>query len=291
MTAALCLDGKAVAKQIESNIKRRVESLKRPPHLVAINASTEPASDIYVGHKQRACERVGIRSTLVKMRQPATLSGLRQTIQDYNLNDGVDGILVQLPLPFDPGPVFDAISPKKDVDVSNPHNVGLLLQGRPRFLTCTPHGIQHLLRYYDIGVQGRKVVVINSSNIVGKPLFALLVNDGATVTICNHHTPPAMLKQACLASEIVVVAVGIPGFLTADMVSSNAVVVDVGITRRDGKIYGDVDFENVSKVVRAITPVPGGVGPMTVAMLLQNTVEAAEQRSMTSDFTSVCPPL
>jgi methylenetetrahydrofolate dehydrogenase (NADP+)/methenyltetrahydrofolate cyclohydrolase len=203
--------------------------------------------------------------------------GLLQEIKAHNNDPEVDGILVQLPLPVDPGSVFDAIDPAKDIDVFNPTNVGMLLQGRPRFLTCTPNGIRHLLRYYNIPVQGRKVAVINSSNIVGKPLFALLVNDGATVTICNHHTPPELLKQVCLGSEIIVVAVGIPGFLTADMVTPDSVVVDVGITRRDGKILGDVDYEPVSRVVKAITPVPGGVGPMTVAMLLENTTLAAER--------------
>jgi len=286
--AALYLDGKTVAKQIEADIKRRVQNLSRPPHLVAINASTEPASDIYIAHKQRACERVGIISTLVKMAQPShdiLKWGLWREIKIHNEDENIDGILVQLPLPFDPGDILDAIDPAKDIDVFNPINVGLLLQGRPRFLTCTPHGIRHLLRHYEIPVQGRKVAVINSSNIVGKPLFALLVNDGATVTICNHHTPPDLLKQVCLASEIIVVAVGIPGFLTVDMVTPDSVVVDVGITRRDSKILGDVDFEKVSKVVRAITPVPGGVGPMTVAMLLENTTLAAEKRQMKGDFT------
>jgi methylenetetrahydrofolate dehydrogenase (NADP+)/methenyltetrahydrofolate cyclohydrolase len=277
MMSALCLDGKVVAKQIEVNIKRRVQALSRPPHLVAINASNDPASDVYVGHKQRACERVGIRNTLVKMNALDPDWGLLQEIKAHNNDPEVDGILVQLPLPVDPGSVFDAIDPAKDIDVFNPTNVGMLLQGRPRFLTCTPNGIRHLLRYYNIPVQGRKVAVINSSNIVGKPLFALLVNDGATVTICNHHTPPELLKQVCLGSEIIVVAVGIPGFLTADMVTPDSVVVDVGITRRDGKILGDVDYEPVSRVVKAITPVPGGVGPMTVAMLLENTTLAAER--------------
>lgn len=273
----LFLDGKAAAKEIEDDIKRRVKLLERPPHLVAFNASEDPAAEIYIGHKRRACDRVGIRSTMEVL--PPVKWRVLQRIKDCNYDDDVDGILVQLPLPFDPSDIFDMIAPEKDVDVFHPSNVGLLLQGRPRFLTCTPNGIKHLLDFYGIGVRGKKVAVINSSNIVGKPLFALLVNDGATVTICNHHTPPDLLKQVCLASEIIVVAVGIPGFLTADMVTSNAVVVDVGITRVDGKILGDVDFPNVSKVVRAISPVPGGVGPMTVAMLLENTTLAAEERS------------
>jgi len=285
MMGALSLDGKAVAKQIETDIKRRVQSLSRPPCLVAINASNDPASNIYIGHKRKACDRVGIKSIPVNMNalDSAVLKwGLLTEIEKCNADPDVDGILVQLPLPIDSGEIFDAISPEKDVDVFNPINVGMLLQGRPRFLTCTPHGIRHLLRHYGIPVQGRKVAVINSSNIVGKPLFALLVNDGATVTICNHHTPPELLKQVCLASEIIIVAVGIPGFLTVDMVTSQSVIVDVGITRRDSKILGDVDYEPVSKVVKAITPVPGGVGPMTVAMLLENTTLAAERRSLYS---------
>lgn len=243
---------------------------------------------MYVTKKRKACEEVGIESRLMKL-FPGGVGGWMDPMRvllehlDFLNNDRtVNGILVQLPLPkgLDQYRVFDRIDPKKDVDVFHPENVGLLLQGRQRFVSCTPAGIQELLARSGVEIAGKKVCIINRSDIVGKPLNALLVqnadNANATVCLCHDYTPAARLKEVCLRSDIIVVAVGKPNFLTADMVPEGAVVVDVGINRAPGqkKIVGDCDFDAVSEKASYISPVPGGVGPMTVAMLLKNTLMA-----------------
>lgn len=289
MTAKL-LDGNAVAEQIRAETAAAVDrwhrvECQRPPSLVVVLCSDDPASEIYVQRKRLACSEVGITDDIVRPfdgRKP-TMDRLLGVLDELNDDPAVDGVLVQLPLPepLDRYAVFDRLDPLKDVDVFSPANVGLLLQGRPRYVPCTPAGVQQLLVRSGVEIEGKRVVVVNRSDVVGKPLHALLVQDrrgaNATVTVCHDHTPPPLLKEACLAADIVVVAVGKPGFLTADMVSPGAAVVDVGINRTgQRRVVGDVDFAAVAEKAAWISPVPGGVGPCTVAMLLHNVVQAYE---------------
>ncbi len=288
---AKLIDGKAIATKIRKDIAFRVELFKNKYHitptLAVILASEDPASQVYVRHKQKACEQVGIKSLLITPYTKSTdcaFERLKEEIIKLNNNTAVHGILCQLPLPKTlqkyTTAVFDLISPLKDVDVFHPTNVGLMVQNRPRFLPCTPQGIQKMLEYSGISLDGKQVVVINRSDIVGKPLSSMLIQDteggNATVTVCHDRTKPKELKKITLTADIIVVAVGIPQFLSVDMVSPGAVVIDVGITRVGKKIVGDVDFVPVSEIASAISPVPGGVGPMTVTMLLENTLKAAE---------------
>jgi methylenetetrahydrofolate dehydrogenase (NADP+)/methenyltetrahydrofolate cyclohydrolase len=302
---AILLDGNKLSDEIRAEIKCEIDSrkinghwhtthshweVKPAPCLAVVLCSQDPASEVYVRRKQEACKAVGINSFVTRPFESGLenwynpMGHLLELIEWMNNEDAIQGILVQLPLPepLCKYKVFDAICPMKDVDVFSPENVGLLLQGRPRFVPCTPAGIQELLSRNKIPIKGKKVCIINRSDIVGKPLKALLVQDNeyanATVTMCHDNTPPDRLKEVCLASDIIVVAVGKQNFLTEDMVPEGAVVVDVGINRVEGtkKIVGDVDYERVLPKVSAITPVPGGVGPMTVTMLLRNTVKAQE---------------
>lgn len=280
------LDGVAIAADICSEIKIEIANYKVPPCLAVVLCSTDPASEIYVRKKQEACNRVGIQNFLIKPfpdgieKHLDPMADLISLIDRLNKDQSVHGILVQLPLPgpLETARIFDAINPLKDVDVFSPTNVGLLLQGRPRFIPCTPQGIQELLTRSGVQIAGKQVAIINRSDIVGKPLSALLMQDhgaaNATVITCHDKTPPERLKQICLSSEIIVVAVGKPGFLTADMVSDGTVVIDVGINRLGKKIVGDVDFEAVSKKASWISTVPGGCGPCTVASLLKNVLIA-----------------
>lgn len=303
--AAEILDGNAVAKEIRADLRVEIDKRRhpavghsiKPPCLAVVLCSDDPASQVYVRKKQEACAEVGITSFLVKPFEGGVnnwfnpMGHLLRTIEWLNDDDSVHGILVQLPLPvgFDQKLVFDRINPLKDVDVFSPENVGLLMQGRQRFVPCTPAGVQELLSRHGISLDGKHVTIINRSDIVGKPLHALLSQDGsaanATCTLCHDHTLPWMLKEMCLRSQIVIVAVGKPGFLTADMVCDKAVVVDVGINRlENGKLVGDCDYEAVRDKAAWITPVPGGVGPMTVAMLLRNTLQA--QKLQGSNLTA-----
>jgi methylenetetrahydrofolate dehydrogenase (NADP+)/methenyltetrahydrofolate cyclohydrolase len=285
--AAQILDGKATSKIILEELRQRIGG-KFPPCLAVILCSTDPASQLYVRRKQNACHEVGIKSYLLQPSENVATAQqletyLLRTIRELNQNPGVNGILVQLPLPYgaDAMKVFDVIDPIKDVDVFSPTNVGLLSQGRARYIPCTPHGISELLKRNGLSTEGKKVVVISRSNIVGKPLGSLLIQDthNATVTICHDRTPPELLRNVCHSADIVVVGVGKPGFLTEDMVAPGQIIIDVGTTRVNGKLMGDA-AAGVADVVDWITPVPGGVGPMTVAMLLQNTVEAYEQADL-----------
>jgi len=286
------IDGSKIAQELQKEIAAEVQDFQADtgvtPCLVVLLAGSDPASAVYVQRKRDACARVGIRSELYQpyigfSEGQKTLEGI---LCYLNEEPWCHGILVQLPLPspVNQYTIFDLINPDKDVDVFNPLNVGLLVQGRPRLKPCTPHGIQEMLRRSGIGIAGKKVVVINRSDVVGKPLSSMLLQDNdeyanATVTVCHNRTPPALLKEITRAADIIVVAVGIPGFLTADMVRAGQVVVDVGVNRLGGKkLVGDVDFAAVSKIVEAISPVPGGVGPMTVTMLLRNTLEAAKEQ-------------
>lgn len=287
MTARI-LDGKAIAAGIELEIAARVKAVREKgvlPTLVAVLVGDDPASQVYVRSKYKACERVGMGTRVITLPGSTTQLELLKLVQELNADAAVHGILVQLPLPkhIDTTIILDAVDPAKDVDAFHPHNVGLISQGRPRFLPCTPHGVMQILARSQIEVAGRHVVVLGRSDIVGKPMAMLLMakdgpggpgNCNATVTICHSRTKnlPDVLREA----DIVVAAIGVARFVTADMVKPGTVVVDVGINRVDGKLCGDVDFESVAKVAGAITPVPGGVGPLTIVMLLENTVRAAE---------------
>lgn len=285
MTAKI-IDGKTISEGIRNNLRNQVALFTEhnfQPCLAVVLVGNDPASKLYVKKKQDACEEVGIKSRLIEFvtNHMEMMEELEILAKDKNTH----GILVQLPLPkiewstdwlFE---VFSAIHPLKDVDVFNPENVGRLVQGRPRFLPCTPHGIQLMLKHSGIQVKGKHVVVINRSNIVGKPLSSMLIQDNdefdnATVTVCHNNTPSEQLTSIAQTADVIVVAVGIPNFLKVNMVKDGAVVIDVGISRVDGKIVGDVD-PSVLEVAGWVSPVPGGVGPMTVTMLLYNTLHAA----------------
>lgn len=283
MTATI-LDGKALARTIQLEIRDEVaefiENNSVTPCLAAVLVREDPASEIYVRNKRRACETTGIDSRLLRLPDSSTTDDLLELVQKLNKDDEVHGILVQLPLPpqIVEARVLQAVAPRKDVDVFHPENVGRLMQGRPRFLPCTPQGVQQLLLRSGIEIAGRHAVIVGRSDIVGKPLAAMLMQKGAggdaTVTVCHSRTRdlPAITRQA----DILVAAIGRAKFITADMVRPSAAVIDVGINRTDEGVVGDVDFAAVKEVAGAITPVPGGVGPLTVTMLLKNTLAAAK---------------
>ena len=291
MTAKI-LDGKAIAKQIQAEIKTEVAAFVEQsgvtPTLAAVLVGEDPASQVYVRNKERACKRAGLNSQLHRMSSDSTTEQVLAKVNALNDDPSVHGILVQLPLPeqVDSLLVLDAVDWRKDVDAFHPTNVGLISQGRPRFLPCTPHGIVQMLHRSGVTTEGKNVCVIGRSDIVGKPMALMLVQRSsamgsemanATVTMCHSRTPdlPSVTRQA----DIVIAAVGRANFVTADMVKPGAVVVDVGINRTDDGLVGDVDFEAVSEIASWITPVPGGVGPLTVTMLLRNTFSAAKQLS------------
>lgn len=286
---ALLLDGQALARQIQDELAIEVaefiENNGVVPSLAAVLVGDHPASEVYVRNKRLACERVGIESQLHRLPADANAEDLLALIGRLNKDKHeapVHGILVQLPLPrhIDSARILHAVSPLKDVDAFHPENVGLIVQGRPRFLPCTPHGIQQLLARSGVPVAGKHVVVVGRSDIVGKPMANMLLQRGqdATVTVCHSRTEnlPAVTRLA----DILIVAIGQPRLITADMVQPGAVVVDVGMNRVDGKLCGDVDFNSVREVASRITPVPGGVGPLTVTMLLHNTLTAARQSEL-----------
>ena len=283
MTAKI-LDGKQLAQQIRAELTEEViefiQNNSVVPCLAAVLVGEDPASEVYVRNKQRACEAVGIDSQLHRLDASVPSEELLTLVAKLNKDQAVHGILVQLPLPrqIDTCRVLIAINPAKDVDAFHPENVGRLVQGRPRFLPCTPQGVQQLLLRSEIEIAGRHVVVLGRSDIVGRPLSIMLSQRGpggdATVTLCHSRTPD--LAALTKTADILVVAIGRPKFVTADMVRPGAVVVDVGINRTADGVVGDVDFEAVREVAGAITPVPGGIGPLTIAMLLKNTLSAAE---------------
>lgn len=282
--SATIIDGKAIAAELRVQIGENAGALTVRtgvvPHLAAILVGDDPASAVYVRNKQRACEQAHIKSTLHKLPAETTQAELLQLIHQCNTDDAVHGILVQLPLPghIDELAVLDSVVAAKDVDAFHPENVGRIVQGRPRFLPCTPAGVQHLLKVSNIEVAGKHAVVLGRSEIVGKPMALLLMQRGAaadaTVTVC--HSKTQNLADITRTADILIAAIGRPKFVTAEMVKPGACVIDVGTNRVDDKLCGDVDFEAVKEIASAITPVPGGVGPMTIAMLLQNTVTAAE---------------
>ena len=277
--AARILDGKSLAAQVRMAVKREVEALAQRgirPGLAVVLAGEDPGSRVYVRNKVRACEETGVRSELYEL--PASVSEEALIDRVLALNDDADvhGILVQLPLPkqIDAQRVLETVSPAKDVDCFHAMNLGALLAGKPRMLPCTPAGVMRLLEHGAIPVMGSHAVVIGRSNIVGKPLALLLLQKDATVTICHSKTPD--LENVARSADILVAAVGRAKLVTARMVKPGACVIDVGVNRlRDGSLAGDVDFASVAEVAGAITPVPGGVGPMTIAMLLENCLRAA----------------
>ena len=274
------IDGKLVSASVRASVAAEVLSLKEQgiaPTLAVILVGNDPASAVYVKNKQKACIETGITPIQITMPEETAESELLAKIDELNADSTVHGILVQLPLPkhISEKNVIERISPKKDVDAFTHDSVGRIVEGKYSFLPCTPAGIMKLLEYYNVDIQGKECVIVGRSNIVGKPMALLMLNESGTVTVC--HSKTKNLSEVTKRADILVVAVGKAEFVTADMVKDGAVVVDVGINRMpDGKLKGDVEFEGVSKVASLITPVPGGVGPMTISMLMQNTVWAAK---------------
>ena len=278
------IDGKLVSQKTREKIKDEVKAFSEKfgyaPGLAVILVGNNPASAVYVRNKHKACLDIGITSYQIEMPEDTSEEELLKKIDELNTDDAVNGILVQLPLPkhISEEKVINRISPKKDVDAFHPENVGRIMIGNYTFLPCTPAGIIELLNYYNVDIAGKNCVVIGRSNIVGKPMALLLLEKHGTVTICHSRTKN--LAEITKNADILVVAIGRPEFLTADMVKPGAVVVDVGINRLDsGKLVGDVKFDEVEPLASMITPVPGGVGPMTITMLLKNTVTAARMQA------------
>ena len=278
---AKIIDGKEISAQIRAEISEKVKEYNKRtgklPGLAVVIVGENPASQVYVRNKKKACEQVGFNSWVYELSENTTQDELNSLIDKLNEDSAVHGILVQLPLPkhLDEEQVILRIKPEKDVDAFHPTNVGRITIGNPKFLPCTPAGIMELLHRSNIEISGKECVVIGRSNIVGKPMALLLLSENGTVTVCHSKTRD--LKEVCRRADILVVAIGKADFITADMVKEGAVVIDVGMNRNaEGKLTGDVDFASVSEIASYITPVPGGVGPMTITMLLQNTLRAAE---------------
>lgn len=302
MTAQI-LDGKATAAQIRQEIAQDVQQWLAsggvPPCLVAVLVGDDPASQVYVRNKHRACQQVGIHGRIERLPAATSQQQLLQLIQSLNDDPAVHGILVQLPLPRSTDPaqqidtraVLDAVAAHKDVDAFNPANVGLIAQDRPRFLPCTPHGVIQLLARYELKTAGRNVVVVGRSDIVGKPLAMMLASksgpcgpDYANATVTVAHSQSADLPGIVRAADFIIAAVGQPELIRGDWIRPGAVVVDVGINRVGDRLVGDVAFDEAAAVAAAITPVPGGVGPLTIAMLLRNTLTAAQQPAPSAPF-------
>ena len=280
---AYIIDGKVISAQIKEEVKKEAELRKaegKETTLAVIQVGNDPASSVYVGNKKKACEYVGFQSLTYELPEDTTTEeSLLSLISSLNYMPNVDGILVQLPLPknMDEDKVIDAISPKKDVDGFHAASVGNLWIGKEGFVSCTPAGIIELLKRSGIEIEGKNCVIVGRSNIVGKPMAALMLRENATVTVC--HSKTKNLKEITKNADILIVAIGKPKYITAEYVKPGATVIDVGIHRLEGKkLCGDVDFESVEPVAGAITPVPGGVGPMTIAMLMKNCLEAAKRK-------------
>ena len=287
--SAEILDGKKIAGEIQLEIRQRVqdfvEQQNSAPQLCAVIVGDDPASHVYVRNKERACRKVGIEGQIRRMPETATTAEVLATVESLNADPAVNGILVQLPLPaqVNTQAVLDAVDPDKDVDAFHPRNVGLISQGRPCFLPCTPHGIVQLLARYQISSSGKHVVIVGRSDIVGKPMGMMLTGKdiglgadlaNATVTICHSRTQD--LPKFTRSADVLIAAIGKPEFITGEMLKPGAVVIDVGINRTEEGLVGDVHFQSAQAVASHITPVPGGVGPLTVTMLLDNTLKAAE---------------
>ena len=274
------LDGKLMSAAVETELKTRVDALRARgvvPGLQVILVGGDPASQLYVGNKEKACERRGFYSKTVRMPETTTQEELEQAIREANADPTIHGVLVQMPLPahLDSARALELILPEKDADGFHNVSVGKLLRGEPGPVACTPRGVMYMLKSAGIEIAGRDAVVVGRSNIVGKPMAVLLLHANATVTICHSKTKD--LAAHTRRADLLIAAIGKPRFITADMVKDGAVVIDVGMNRVDGKFVGDVDFETVKEKASYITPVPGGVGRMTVAMLLANALDAAEK--------------
>ncbi len=283
----LLIDGKKVAAELRLKVRSEVDAIAReygrPPHLAVILVGDDPASQVYVRYKEKACEEVGIASRIWRLDAGTTQCALERHLTELCESDDIDAVLLQLPLPrgLDANRCLALVDPRKDVDGFHPENVGRLSIGLPGLRPCTPYGVMKLLEYYGLSPAGKQAVVVGRSNIVGKPMAMLLSAQtpfgNATVTMCHSRTPD--LAAVCRQADLLVPAIGKPKLITRDMVKPGAVIVDVGMNRLpDGKLCGDVDYENVLDLVSAITPVPGGVGPMTIATLMANTVEAFRWR-------------
>ena len=277
---AKLIDGKKISGEIKNELKEKVAQLKEKGvevTLAVIQVGNDPASTVYVGNKKKACAYIGINSLAYELPEETTQEELLDLVRQLNDRKDVNGILVQLPLPahIDEDTVIRTIAPEKDVDGFHPQSVGLLSIGQKGFVSCTPAGIIQLLKRSGIEIDGKECVVVGRSNIVGKPMAMLLIRENGTVTVCHSHTKD--LKEVTRRADILVVAIGKRQFITADYVKEGATVIDVGMHRKeDGKLCGDVDFDSVEPVAGAITPVPGGVGPMTIAMLMNNCVSSVE---------------
>ncbi len=303
VSGVIALDGTALAKSIREELRGEAATLTPPPALTVLLLGRDPASETYVAAKTRAAEEAGVRAETIRLPSGALPEELLEAVGRACRDPSVDGVLVQMPLEagHDRARVIDTLDPTKDVDGLHPENVGLLHQGRPRFVPCTPAGVLALLDHYGVALAGRRAVIVGRSDLVGRPLAALLIARDATVTLCHSRTRD--LPSVCREAEILVAAIGRPGFVTADFVRPGATVVDVGINRltsiedapenlrrseriveairaKGRVLVGDVDYEDVSRVAAALTPVPGGIGPLTVAMLIRNTVRAAQLRSL-----------
>ncbi len=280
MTARV-IDGKALSDAVKTEVSKRVRALEEQglvPGLAVVLVGDDPASQVYVRNKAAACDKAGLHSRVIRLASDTTEGELLDVVQELNDDASVHGILVQLPLPahIDASLVIEAIAASKDVDGFHVSNAGLLMTGQPLFRPCTPYGIMKMLEAEGVALRGAEAVIVGASNIVGKPMAMLLLAAGATVTLCNSKTRD--LASQTRRADVLVVATGKPGIVNGSMIKPGAVVIDVGINRSaDGRLVGDVDFDSARDVAGAITPVPGGVGPMTIAMLLVNTVEAAER--------------
>ncbi|MFO7852991.1 MAG: bifunctional methylenetetrahydrofolate dehydrogenase/methenyltetrahydrofolate cyclohydrolase FolD [Bacteroidota bacterium] len=285
------IDGKKVSSDIKLEISGEVKKLKeqtgKVPHLVTVLVGNDPASETYVSHKVKACEQVGFKSSNLRIESNVSEKELLDRVNELNNDDDVDGFIVQLPLPdhISENKVIETIDPSKDVDGFHPVNMGKLTIGLPSFVSATPFGIMELIKRYNIETSGKNCVVIGRSNIVGRPVSILLSRKGVDATVTLIHSRTKKVEEIVKRADIIIAAIGVPGFVTEDMVSEGAVVIDVGTTRvksdktKSGwKLKGDVDFENVAPKCSYITPVPGGVGPMTIASLLQNTLKAFKQK-------------
>lgn len=275
------LDGRTLSKKIEETVAADVKLLKeqsgRVPGLAVVLVGNDPASHAYVGMKKKACDRVGFYSVTHEMPEDISQGAIEKTIEMMNTNPNIDGILIQLPLPpqIDTTKLLELVAPEKDVDGFHPYNVGRLTTGLDGFVPCTPLGVMKMLEEYGIDPKGKNAVVVGASNIVGKPMAALLLNANATVEICHIYTDD--LKKHTLDADIILVGAGVINLIREDMVKEGAIIIDIGINRADdGRLVGDVDYEKVAPKSSYITPVPGGVGPMTIAMLLSNTLKAAQ---------------
>lgn len=275
------LDGKKVSAKVREDLKLEVDNLKKEgikPKLAVIMVGNDPASKVYVRNKNKACEEIGIEYEEFLLDEKTTMEELLNVIDNLNKNKNIDGILLQSPIPkhLDINKAFRAILPEKDVDGFHPINAGKLSIGEKCFVPCTPHGVVKIIEEYNIETEGKNVVIVGRSNIVGKPLIQCMLQKNATVTVC--HSKTRNLEEFTRKADILIVAIGKQKFITENIVKEGVVVIDIGINRNEeGKLVGDVDFDNVSKKASYITPVPGGVGPMTVAMLMENVVEAAKQ--------------